>query len=135
MPTNGVASPLGDVAMKTSTMFLLTLVLAMSAAALAQDKSASAKQENVAGASSRPLRVLGKVSTDGKTILTDVDSEWTVSNATVLKGHEGLLVTVKCYVDTAKNQLQVLTIRRASGELNDAFREVDSLHHVRLDPR
>jgi len=121
--------------MKTSMVFTLALVLAVSGVTFAQDKSASSKKDNVAVASARPLTVLGKVSNDGRTILTDIDSEWTVTNADALKGQEGRLVTVKCYVDTAKNQLQVLTVRRANSELSYAFRGADSVNHVRLDPR
>ena len=102
--------------MKTTTGVLLVLV-AVASAAFAQDKAVLAKQENGAF-SARSLMVSGKVSSDGKTLLTDIDSEWNVSNAEALKGHEGRMVTVKCYVDTGKNQLQVLYVKPTKSEVH-----------------
>jgi hypothetical protein len=119
--------------MKTS-MVVFATVLAISGAGFAQEKAAPSRQEAIV-ASGKPLTVFGMVSNDGKTLLTDIDSEWAVSNADALKGHEGRLVTLKCYVDTAKNQLHVLTVRRANSELYFAFRQADSGNHDRLDPR
>ena len=119
--------------MKTSMIATLATVLAISGASLAQDRATS--KPAAAASSSRPIVVLGKVSNDGKTILTDIDSEWSVTNADALKGQEGRLVTVKCYVDTVKNQLQVLTVRRANSELSYALRQADSVNRERLDPR
>jgi hypothetical protein len=94
-----------------------------SASAFAQQ---GASQPVAAAALARPLIVSGKVSADGKSLLTDIDSEWIVTNADTLKGQEGRLVTVKCYVDTEKNRLQVLTLRRTANEVSSAARQSDS---------
>jgi hypothetical protein len=41
-----------------------------------------------------------------------------ITNRETLKGLEGLLVRVKCFVDTEKNTIQVLSIRKETNELN-----------------
>jgi hypothetical protein len=101
--------------MRTSMVATLAALLLISGAAFAQEQ-ANGAPENAASASAKPLTVAGKVSNDRKTLMTDIDSVWMVSNPEALKGHEGGRVTVKCYVDTAKNKIQVLTVKRDSGE-------------------
>lgn len=70
--------------------------------------------------------VSGKVSADGKTFLTDIDSEWQVSNADALKGHEGRLVRVRCYVDTEKSSIKILSVKGDDNDSNYAARNTDS---------
>lgn len=108
-----------------ATLAAASLCLCLSPASAFAQKSASQAVAATA-ASERPLIVSGKVSADGKSLLTDIDSEWTVTNADTLKGHEGRLVTVKCYVDTERNRLQVLTVRRVASEMSSAVRQSDS---------
>ena len=52
----------------------------------------------------------GQVSTDGKTLLTDDDNNWTVSNAEMLKGFQGRYVTVKCRIDPKNSAIRVLYV-------------------------
>ena len=111
--------------MKTSILAALAVVLVVSVSAFAQEKAATT-QDHASTFSPKPLTVSGKVSADGKTFLTDIDSEWLVSNADALKGHEGRLVRVKCYVDTEKNSIKVLSVRREDSESNYAARNTDS---------
>jgi len=110
--------------MRVSLATTLVTVLLVAGAAFAQEKAG--KQESATAASAKPLTVSGKVSTDGKTLLTDIDSEWVVNNAEVLKGQEGHRVTVKCYVNTEKNRIQILSVKRADGEANYAVSHSDS---------
>ena len=63
-------------------------------------------------ASTKALSVSGKVSDDGKRFITDIDSEWAINNIDSVKGSEGRLVTIKCYVDSDKNKIQVLSVKR-----------------------
>jgi hypothetical protein len=62
-------------------------------------------------ASTKALTVSGKVSDDGKRFTTDIDTEWTINNPDALKGREGRLVTIKCYVDSDRSKIQVLSVR------------------------
>lgn len=94
----------------------LAFVVLTSSFGLAQEqaKPGGAGQEHPAAwtASTKALSVLGRVSDDGSRFITDIDTEWIVNNTAALKGSEGRLVTIKCYVDPDKNRIQVLSVRR-----------------------
>jgi hypothetical protein len=79
-------------------------------------KSDSANARSVA---TKPVLISGRVSGDGRHFSIDrnSESEWDVSNAMVLKGHEGSLVTVKCYLDSSRNQIQILSVNRVQPEV------------------
>jgi hypothetical protein len=115
--------------MKTSILVVL-VIASLIPGALAQDQAGTNSNEQGTHAgtamSSKPLVVSGKVSPDGKSLLTDIDSEWAVSNPAVLKGHEGRRVTVKCYVDTEKSRIQILRVKKEEGDLKYAIRHDDS---------
>lgn len=111
--------------MRTRKPSLLTIVLLISSCALAQEMSVSGKMDS-SHRSAKVLIVLGRVSADAHTLLTDLDSEWKISNANMLKGYEDRLVRVRCYVDTEKNQLRILTIKRDDGRSTYAVRYGDS---------
>lgn len=90
---------------------------------------AQGKLESATPADTSPRRTLiisGRVSDDGKSLMTDLDSEWAVSNSSALKGHEGRLVRVKCYVDAEKNRIQIVSVRKIPDESNYAARTMDS---------
>jgi hypothetical protein len=108
--------------------FVLVAIAAMvlCASALSQEKAVASPPEQAAAFSPKALTVSGKVSTDGKTFLTDIDSEWMVSNADALKGHEGHLVRVKCYVDTEKNSIKILSVKREDSASSYAARNTFS---------
>ena len=110
--------------MRASMATTIVTVLLLSGAAVAQGKSES--REFTPGTSAKALMVSGRVSNDGKTFLTDVDSDWTVSNPEILKGHEGNQITVKCYVDTERNTIHVLSVKRTASEANYATNHSDS---------
>jgi hypothetical protein len=77
-------------------------------------------------AAAKVLVVFGKVSKDARTLLTDLDSEWKVANASLLKGYEDHLVRVRCYIDAENNQIHILSIKKESGEETYAARYADS---------
>ncbi len=110
--------------MKNAALAALGCVLLMSGWMVAQTSDAP-KQADSAW-TSKALVVFGKISNDGKTLLTDLDSEWAVSNPEIVKGLEGRLVRVKCFVDTEENRIRVLTVRKETGEFNYAARQADS---------
>ena len=112
--------------MKTKIGTVFAAVLLISAASFAQENTSVAPSPSVSAVASKPLVVAGKVSRDRKSLLTDIDSEWAISNPEALRGHEGRRVTVKCYVDTERNKLQVLSVKRAEGEETYSARSTDS---------
>jgi len=111
--------------MKSS--LLKVAVLLVSAAASAQDRPA-ADTANLALATvpARLLTVLGKVSDDGKSVVTDIDSEWAVSNPDALKGYEGYRVRLRCNVDSALGKIRVITAKREGSDLKYAAQSRDS---------
>jgi hypothetical protein len=111
--------------MKTDILRLFATAVLISSCCVAQQKSEIARPES-APASAKILTVLGKVSNDARTLLTDLDSEWKVANASVLKGYEDRLVRVRCYIDAEKNQLHILSIKKENGGENYAARYADS---------
>ena len=111
--------------MKTFVLVAMSAMV-ICASAFSQEKVLTSQPEQAAAFSPKPLTVSGKVSTDGKTFLTDIDSEWMVSNADALKGHEGHMVRVKCYVDTEKNSMKILSVKREDSQSNYAARNTFS---------
>jgi hypothetical protein len=107
-----------------STAAKLALMLLMSGIVFSQEKAAPAQPDH--GKAAKTLTVAGKVSDDGKSLFTDLDSEWAISNPGALKGHEGRLVTVKCYVDSGRNRIEIVSVKKNPGEENYAARTMDS---------
>lgn len=109
-----------------SLMLVVLVIAALIPCGLAQEKTEN-ERSNSAGTtiSSKPLTVSGKVSSDGKILLTDIDSEWDVTNPEALKGYEGSRVTARCYVDTQKTQIQILRVKKED-ELKYAAKHSDS---------
>lgn len=83
-------------------------VLLISATMAAQ--SAAASQ---ATPSAKATTISGTVSSDGKTLVSQQDDEWTVSNPEVLKGQEGRQVTVKCRPEPAGHSIHVFFVKPA----------------------
>jgi hypothetical protein len=55
----------------------------------------------------KAVTLSGTISNDRKTLVSRQDDEWTISNPEVLKGQEGLQVTVKCHLDRARHSIHV----------------------------
>jgi hypothetical protein len=115
--------------MKTSIAGALALLL-IAATAAGQDSGRSTPNNvtsnNGTSVAQKALTVSGKVSDDGKVLLTDIDTEWAVSNAEALRGQEGRMVVVRCYVDTEKNRIRVLSVKRGDSGTPYAARYADS---------
>ena len=110
-------------AMKISTLAIVACVLLTSGSLAAQGPDATTA---VATVPAKAIVVFGKISQDGKTLISDIDSEWTVSNPEILKGLEGHLVRLKCYVDTEKNRLRVLLVKKETSDSGYSARYADS---------
>lgn len=99
----------------------LALITVGSASAQSHPQPAAKSDSNVRSAVIKPILMSGRVSGDGRHFFVERDSDpesgWDVSNARVLRGHEGSLVTVKCYLDTNRNQIQILSVNRVQHEV------------------
>ncbi len=106
-------------------LFLAALSLALmtigNARAQSSPQSATKSGAGVHSSATKPILISGRVSGDGRHFSVDRDSDsdsgWNVSNIRALKGHEGSLVTVKCYVDASRNQIQILSVNRVQPEV------------------
>jgi len=87
---------------------VLLAVLMISAITVAQQASTSQEKSPA-----KAVTISGTVSNDGKTLVSEQDDEWTVSNADALKGQEGREVTVKCRPDPAKHSIHVFFVKSA----------------------
>jgi len=116
-------------AIKQTSFGMLAFVLVLLGVATAQDKAKPGVDPDHMQASvpsHKMLTISGKVSDDGKTFITDIDSEWALSNAEALKGREGARVTVKCYIDADRDTLHVLSVKSEQVELKYAAKRGDS---------
>lgn len=114
--------------MKTTLAATLATMLLISGTLFAQENPTISKPEN-AGLSTKPLIVSGRLSNDGRMLLTDIDSEWIVANSESVKGYEGRLVKVRCYVDTEKGRIHVLSVRKDEQNFGFAAHPTDSTFH------
>jgi hypothetical protein len=123
IPLNGaIESARKGSAMKTGRLCVFVTVLLISSYCVAQEHS----KKDTAPNSTKILTVFGKVSSDARTLLTDLDSEWKVANASILTGYEDRLVRVRCYIDAEKNQLHILSIKKENAGETYAARYADS---------
>jgi hypothetical protein len=116
--------------MKKRLFVLVALALVLPATSLAQHSSKAAETKhtdsNDGKPSSKAVNLSGQVSADGKTLLSDADYIWTVSNPNVLQGHEGQQVLVKCQVNPAKNEIQVFSVKPLHREVKYVANRGDS---------
>src|SRR5205814_8497261 len=109
---------------KSSVLMLIcfALALVMSLLALAQEatKPGEMKQDSMKAekASAKAVSLSGKISADGKTF--GDNKSWTVSNPEALKGHEGHEVKLKVHEDAAKNEIHVVSVKMAKGEMKES---------------
>jgi hypothetical protein len=99
---------------------LMTIVFALSLltsfSLLAQDTT---KQDTMKSpTSTKAASIMGKISDDGKTFVSDKDGKsWTISNPDLVKGHEGHHVTLKAHVSADTNEVQVVSLKMAGDHM------------------
>lgn len=116
--------------MKKWILVLLAVVLLIPAGALGQHSSKAAEAtpagSNFSKAVPKAVTLTGQISLDGKTLVSEENDIWTVSNANVLAGHEGQRVSVKCQVASGKNEIHVFSVKAAPLEVKAASNKADS---------
>jgi hypothetical protein len=114
----------GEDNVKKLAILGFALVLAMSAAAVAQDsmKPDSTKSDSSMKATTS---VTGKISADGTSFVGDKDGKtWTISNPDAVKGHEGHHVTLKAQADASKGEVKVMSLKMAKDNMkNDSMQK------------
>jgi hypothetical protein len=111
--------------MKKAIFLSFFLTLSMCVAAIAQD--ARKPGDSITPPTHRKAVTLsGRISEDGKAFVSEQDEVWEVSNAKVLTGHEGQQVIVKCQLYPDKNEMRVLLVSSAHGEVKYVVSHGDS---------
>lgn len=110
--------------MKKLMMICFALSLLLCGLAVAQD---SMKQDNMkADSGSKATKVMGKISDDGKSFVSDKDGKsWTITNPDAVKGHEGHHVTLTAHVYADKGEVHVMSLKMAA----DSMKKDDSMSH------
>jgi len=116
--------------MKKWSLVLLAVALLMPIAAEAQHSSKAAEVKPAASKASviarRAVSISGQISLDGKTLVSEENDIWSVTNPNVLVGHEGQVVSVKCQVLSDKNEIHVFSVKPALMEVKSASNKADS---------
>jgi hypothetical protein len=108
--------------MKKLVTLCFALSLLLCGVAVAQD---SMKPDNsMQDSSAKAVKVMGKISDDGKTFVSDKDSKsWTISNPDAVKGHEGHHVVLTAHVYADKGEVHVMSLKMAKDTMkNDSMK-------------
>jgi hypothetical protein len=102
--------------MKKVLTMMFALFLLASLGLVAQDTTS---QDNMkAGTSMKATSIMGKISDDGKSFVSDKDGKsWTISNPDAVKGHEGHHVVLKAHVSADTNQVDVVSLKMAGDKM------------------
>ncbi|MGC1372789.1 MAG: hypothetical protein WA824_11690, partial [Candidatus Sulfotelmatobacter sp.] len=101
-----------DMKILVSVCFALSLLI--SGMALAQG-SMSQDNSMQANPSPKAVKIMGKISDDGKMFVSDKDGKsWKIVNPDKVKGHEGHHVVLTAHVYPDKNEVHVMSLKMAS---------------------
>ena len=102
--------------MKKLMAICFALSLLTCGVTVAQD---TMKQDNMkADTSAKAVKVVGKISDDGKMFVSDKDGKsWTIKNPEAVKGHEGHHVTLTAHVYADKNEVHVMSLKMAADSM------------------
>lgn len=113
--------------MKKRVLFLIAIFSLMPVTVLAQHSSKAAETSPTSLKSSTKAVILsGQVSQDGKALVSRENDIWNISNPSVLAGHEGQAVQVKCRLLAGKNEIHVFSVKVAPLEVKSAANKGDS---------
>jgi hypothetical protein len=106
--------------MKKWLLIPLAVAVFMPVAAAAQspaaDSGAQVDPSQTRKAPHKAVTISGRISVDGKFLVSDKDEIWTIANPNVLVGHEGQQVLVKCQLHPDKNEIHVFFLKQGLEE-------------------
>lgn len=108
-------------------VILLGLGLLMPVVALGQHSSKAAEATPTSAKSAKKAVSLnGLLSADRKTLVSEENDVWSVSNPEALAGLEGKQLVVKCQLFAEKNEIHVFAAKVATAILKNASYKGDS---------
>ena len=113
--------------MKKLIVVLIVVLSLMPVTASAQHSSKAAETSPKGLKSSmKAVTLFGQISQDGKALVSLENDIWNISNPSVLAGHEGQAVQVKCQLLAGKNEIHVFSVKVAPLEVKSAANKGDS---------
>src|SRR6266496_65332 len=108
----------GDLIMKKLLTVLFAISLLTSLTLAAQDAPTSQDSTMKSGASTKATSIMGKISDDGKSFVSDKDGKtYNIDNPDAVKGHEGHHVAIKAHVSSEDSSVHAASLKMA-GEKN-----------------
>jgi hypothetical protein len=115
--------------MKKGMLIFLVVAFLLPDTALAQHSSKAAEARPAGSKpsnSTKAVSISGQVSMDGRTLVSEENDIWSVSDPDVLVGREGQQVSVKCQVQPGKNEMQIFSVNLVLKEVKSASNRSDS---------
>ena len=75
---------------------------------------------------SKFISISGRVSEDGKSLITKKGEPWSVTNPDALAGHESQQVKIKCQVSVASRDIRVLSVQTVATQIKYTANPGDS---------
>ena len=96
-------------------MPLALALVCICAGAQQNSRSGAVRVQNADAAtiSKKAVMLSGRVSNDGKMLVSEDQDQWAVSNPGTLAGHAGRVVTVKCQLSPNQDSIHVLSVKAA----------------------
>lgn len=90
----------------------ISLLLCASAAAQQNSRSGEVRPQKTETATTgkRAVTLSGRISSDGKTLVSEDQDQWVVVDPEALAGHQGHTVTVKCQLSQDQTSIHVLSV-------------------------
>jgi hypothetical protein len=100
---------------KVKTSIIAVCLLCTYAVAQQNSRSGAVRLQNDAASTSakKVVTLAGRVSDDGKLLVSEDQDRWAVNNPGMLASHAGRAVTVKCQLSVDQNSIHVLSVTGA----------------------
>ena len=107
--------------MKKFLTLIFVVGLFASIGLVAQDAGSPAQDSTMkADTSTKASTMVGKISEDGKSFVSDKDGKtYTINNPDVVKGHEGHHVALKAKMSASKDSVNVVSLKMAGNQMKD----------------
>jgi hypothetical protein len=106
--------------MKKFLLSLLAVSCLLTGIAAAQNLNEGKKS------STKSVTLSGRVSEDGKSLITRDGQAWPITNFGALSGHEGRQVQAKCQISSGTHDILVLSVKAVATQIKYASNPGDS---------
>lgn len=101
----------------TGARVLASIVVLSMVVFAQQDSRSGAVRPHTVRPPAHAVQIAGRVSQDGKLLVSEDHEQWMVSNPGALRGQEGHWVTVKCQLSSDQSKIHVLSVMASESSL------------------